>query len=498
MSKLLTEYNSLIKDLLKKAEKLGIYAVIRIQSYSSFVESYKNGCIDDVSVSTDIGLGMYCFTDTGHVAFSSTNDLTDEKAIIDLLESTSKIAKKNKDLGFASSPQIFSLPFQENINVEKNYKRIDIKNIDSSHIEEKINNLEKYIKSVNQNVNCYFIFYAYDELWRIARSDGTDVDFSTPKYRLRIDLSLKSGDINSSTMIRKTFPDIDLLFGEEINKTIDWNIKYLEDQLKAQAVKPGHYALILDSDLAGVLTHEAFGHACESDAIAENNSILRGDDGKFISGQKVAADGVNIYDDEPEVSHGFYPYGSFGNVRKRAILVENGILKESLSDIFTSGIIGVENKNCERSQFYSSVAIPRMSTTTLELDDNKLKTVPENIDLTNLKDIQKLLDKDNVFDKFGTVLYFIKMTGGSVNMKTGDFMFGSGFSYELTKDSITPLKPCSFSGQVLEALKSINSGYGDINRNHLGMCGKSGQTALVGQGGHSLILFEPSEYINIA
>src|SRR5207249_1675319 len=140
-------------------------------------------------------------------------------------------------------------------------------------------------------------------------------------------------------------------------------VAMLQTQLDAGTLAPGHYPIIIDADLGGMVAHEALGHPAESDLVASQGSALADQSGKFIVGTQIADTGVTIEDHEDNLAHGFHPYGAFGNARQHVTIIENGVLRESVSDVFTAGKIGVSNKNCERSEAYYAPAIPRMSNT---------------------------------------------------------------------------------------------------------------------------------------
>ena len=63
------------------------------------------------------------------------------------------------------------------------------------------------------------------------------------------------------------------------------------EKLKYKEGLSGTFDIILDPDLAGLLAHEAIGHACEADAIYNKMSILRN---KLNT--KLAPDFVNLVD----------------------------------------------------------------------------------------------------------------------------------------------------------------------------------------------------------
>ncbi|MEO0205378.1 MAG: TldD/PmbA family protein, partial [candidate division WOR-3 bacterium] len=93
--------------------------------------------------------------------------------------------------------------------------------------------------------------------------------------------------------------------------------------LDATPVKAGIYNVILNQNLGGVFTHEAFGHFSEADLI-ENNPTMRE---KMQIGAKLGVDILNIIDD-PTIPDqlGLYKYDDEGVPAKPAQLLKKGIL----------------------------------------------------------------------------------------------------------------------------------------------------------------------------
>lgn len=85
--------------------------------------------------------------------------------------------------------------------------------------------------------------------------------------------------------------------------------------------------------------------------------------------------------------------------------------------------------------------------------------------------------------------------GGQVDQQKGNFQFGSVVSFKLTKDSITLLKPVSFSGLTLKALSSVELAFGDAVT-FPGVCGKWGQRVIMSAKAPMLLL-SPNKHVTI-
>lgn len=499
MSKLLQEYNPLIEQLLKQAMDDDAYIVARWHSRDYYVAVRRNHKLDETLVSQNAGLGLYVFTKAGHVAFGSTNELSTD-SVIDLYVSLLAAARTNEKLGIAKAHEIYELAMQPNLGEDHlHYQHRELLSYEIDKLPAMMEKIDESIGAINPDASINMSMNIEQDLWRIVRSDGTDVDFSLPKVRLRtVIVTVRNEHGVAQTFFRlagNTVAELETAITEN-EPNFHEAVRELAAQITADTVSPGSPPVLLDAELVGMIAHEALGHPAESDIIASGGSTLGDKDDRFKAGLKVAEAGINVTDHEAGLKHGFHPYGAFGNVRKEVQIVKDGKLHESISDVFSSGRAGVENKNCERSEGYWAPAIPRMSNTYVHIDNHKPMAKPEA--RTQAEIAQKTLLEDGVFDTHPTVLFIRQMRGGQVNPASGTFMFGTAFVYELTANTITPKKPVSLSGDALSALKSIKFAAGEVNTSDFGYCGKSSQTAHVNSGGNAFVFLEPNKKITVA
>ena len=227
----------------------------------------------------------------------------------------------------------------------------------------------------------------------------------------------------------------------------------LKKLLNAKTPPSGKMNVIMDSTLAGVFIHEAFGHATEADHVLQGTSILANKIGK-----KVASDEVTIYDDPTILEFGFYPFDDEGVKARPRVVVEKGVLRSFLHSRETaakmSGVPG--NARAE------GVDIPlvRMSNTYIAEGDHSLEELLE-------------LAKNGV--------YLLGSKGGETNPATGYFQFSAQYGYIIEKSEIKEMiRDVSLSGHTLEILKMARLGKG-LSFDP-GFCGKSGQSVPVSDG----------------
>ena len=109
--------------------------------------------------------------------------------------------------------------------------------------------------------------------------------------------------------------------------------KIAADLLKAEPVKAGTYRMILNPGIAGVFTHEAFGHFSEADIVRDLPALRD----KMKIGTKLGTDILNIIDDATMADQlGYYQYDDEGVAVRRVNLMTNGVLTGRLHDRFTA------------------------------------------------------------------------------------------------------------------------------------------------------------------
>jgi len=266
----------------------------------------------------------------------------------------------------------------------------------------------------------------------------------------------KSGEIiqrgSARTCSREGFKKIE----NKIYETAE-NAKQKALELLNSITPPqGRFTAILDPEMTGVLCHEAIGHACEGDAIVDNESILVGKIGKNIGNEL-----VNIVDDPTAKDFGHYYYDDEGIRGKQTRLIENGILKEYMNSMETAYALGIEPNGHARSQAYDSVPVVRMSNTYFRPGKASV---------------------DDVFDvKHG--IYLKGMKGGSVNIFSGGFMFKAERAYEIKNgEKGNIIRDVTITGSILETLNDVEIVGKDFGTSP-GICGKAGQEAPVSDGG---------------
>ena len=232
--------------------------------------------------------------------------------------------------------------------------------------------------------------------------------------------------------------------------------------LEAKPAPAGKFTVILDNKMTGMLAHEAFGHACEADAIIAGASVLEGKVGK-----RVAHEGISLVDD-PTIkgTFGYFSLDWEGVKARKHTLIENGVLKGFMHNLESSSRFGVAPNGSARAQSFNSPPIIRMSNTYIA--GGKWK-------------------KDDLFEGLKHGLLIQGNQYGYVEPAKGQFMFKCDEAYEIRNGEVGQrYRDASLSGLILEVLNNVERIGDDFSLGDPGYCGKNGQSARTTDGGPHL------------
>lgn len=200
--------------------------------------------------------------------------------------------------------------------------------------------------------------------------------------------------------------------------------------LDAPECPSGKMPVIIGNGFGGVLFHEACGHPLEGTAISHGSSPFAGK-----VGQKIASDLVTAVDDGTIANGwGSESFDDEGERSTKNVLIEKGVLKSYMIDIFDGRRMGAHSTGACRRESYKYLPTTRMTNTYIAAG----KSSPE--------DIIKAT-------KLG--IYCVSFSGGSVDPTTDKFNFTSSETY-LVKD-----------GAIAELVKSpalVGYGYDVLTR----------------------------------
>lgn len=246
---------------------------------------------------------------------------------------------------------------------------------------------------------------------------------------------------------------------DSFDQEIDTLLKDTVDLLAADKVEGGIYTVILDPELAGVFTHEAFGHLSEADFIYANPEMRK----KMQLGRRFGNDFLNIVDDGSlGGENGFVGFDDEGVAAQKTYLIKGGVLVGRLHSRETAAKMDEEVTGNARAINYRHAPIVRMTNTYIE---------PHRYSL------------DQILASVDKGLYVVGALGGQTDLEK--FTFSSLKAYKIENGKIGAMvRDVILSGNVFETLANIEM-VGDDLKLHggLGGCGKEGQGPLpVGDG----------------
>ena len=245
----------------------------------------------------------------------------------------------------------------------------------------------------------------------------------------------------------------DFGFMESLHSQVSDSARRAVELLSAPQVKGGEYTVVLDPVLAGVFTHEAFGHLSESDFIYENDRLRE----VMVLGRKFGGSHLNIVDGGsiPNL-RGSYKYDDEGMPSSKTYLIREGVLVGRLHSRETAAKMNEPPSGNARAIDYRFQPIVRMSNTFIE---------------------PGTMSFDEMIGDIREGVYVKNWYGGMTSMEM--FTFSAGEAYMIRNGKIAELlRPVVLSGNVFTTLENIDAIGNDLDMNQGGGCGKGGQSPL--------------------
>jgi TldD protein len=250
------------------------------------------------------------------------------------------------------------------------------------------------------------------------------------------------------------FPDM-----KEVKERVDELYMHLVN--KRDGVKPvsGYHDVILASDLAGILAHEAIGHTTEGD-IVRAGSVA----GDYI-GQKVASELVTLVDFAHSYDGETLPVPVYiddeGVECKDSVIIDKGVLTAFMHNKDSANYFDMELTGNARAFAYTDEPLVRMRNTAILPGKDKFEDMVSSIEDGYL---------------------LMRWTNGQAD-STSEFMFGVQMGYEIKQGKLgRAITDTTISGVAFDMLKEITMLSDEMTWNCAGMCGKK-QPMPVGMGG---------------
>ncbi|MBW4417914.1 MAG: TldD/PmbA family protein [Myxacorys californica WJT36-NPBG1] len=215
--------------------------------------------------------------------------------------------------------------------------------------------------------------------------------------------------------------------------------------LYADYVESGSYPVIMANQFGGVIFHEACGHLLETTQIERKTTPFADKKGQKIAHENLTAWDEGITSD----AFGTIDMDDEGMPAQRTLLIENGVLKNFISDRAGSVRTGHPRTGSGRRQGFTFAAASRMRNTYIAPGEYSI---------------------EDLFNSVEKGIYCKKMGGGSVG-PTGQFNFAVDEAYLIENGKITkPLKGATLIGEATEIMDKISMCSNDLGL-AAGFCG---------------------------
>jgi len=290
---------------------------------------------------------------------------------------------------------------------------------------------------------------SYQEVIRekqFASTEGSEIREDLVTTRLSGEIISKDGGLTQNVRVKAGGSDgFSTIRDQERN--FEERTKVALDLLKAKSVEGGTYTCVLNPEMAGVFTHEAFGHFSEGD-IVEALPAMRE---KMKIGEKLGSEVLNIVDDATLPGQlGLYRYDDEGVRVRPTELMRDGILTGRLHSRRTAAEFGEPLSGHCVAEDYRYAPIIRMGTIFIEPGAHSL---------------------DELLSMLGEGLYILDAKGGQTAGE--NFTFGAQYGY-LVKEGKPGemIRDINISGNLYKTLMDIVAVGSDFVLGKVGGCGK--------------------------
>lgn len=299
----------------------------------------------------------------------------------------------------------------------------------------------------------------------LVTADGADAYSLVPRSILAVSLTMEAdGEPVDLYEVYGGLGQFEDVFADpgDLFPTLDILADNLARKSKGVYTRPGTHDVVLDSDLAGILAHEAIGHTVEADGVL---------------GGSVAADAMDKIVASPLVTLVDFANTALGltcpvplwtddeGVAARdAVLIDKGVLCSYMHNKDSARHFGVEPTGNARAYGFYDEPLIRMRNTAILPGTSKLSDMLSGID-----------------DGY----YFLRSSNGQAD-STSEFMFGVVLGFEVKGGKIgDAIRDTTISGVAFDMLKTVTAVSSDMSWSCGGMCGKK-QMIPVGMGGPAI------------
>jgi len=448
------------KTLKKYLDELTQYTELRVQENQTINMGFLNGNMVTNSKSSNNGVSARVYKG-GSWGFASNSEF-DEANVKEVLKAASNNAlflNSRLDLGKDFFPKTIG-----NMEIDLRSK----KNVlTQGEIKDFLKTVDEYIASkYNDLAQRYVGIRALSMEKSLITSEDSNFYSFVPTTAIIVQLTIMKD--NAPVNIYDVFGgpgEIQEHLNNPTDLFVDIDQLYLQlvDKSEGVSAKAGLREVILDSNISGILAHEAIGHTTEADLVL-GGSIA----GEYMN-QQVASPLVSLVDFAHTYLGKTLTIPIFmddeGTVAEDVNIIEHGILRNYMHNKESARLFNTVPRGNARAWQFNDEPLIRMRNTAILPGDSKL---------------------DEMIASIEDGYYLTKTSNGQADT-TSEFTFAVTMGYEIKNGKLgKAIKDTTISGIAFDVLKSVSAISNEMKwAGAGGMCGKK-QPIPVGMGGPSI------------
>ena len=429
--------SSIAQDVIAQGLSMGAdFVEVFIEKTQNEGIVFKNSRAEDIQSGVIFGIGIRLIHgDQALYGYTNSTDREELLRITTLLGA--RIGQKNNSVTPVNFERLIypQVPALFDKEIDAKYKLSFLKKIDERlRQDEKVSQVMLSFTKKKQMIEVY-------------NSEGIIATEERPYIRLFHQLVMKDGALQTEAVNGPGaiggWEFMEKLNTEEICSGL---LKQANTTLYAKPCPAGKMPVVIDNGFGGVIFHEACGHLLETTSVQKKASVFWDK-----MGEKIAHSAVSAVDDGTIAGEwGSLSIDDEGMPTQKTKLIENGILKNFISDRIGETKTGHKRTGSARRQSYKFAPASRMRNTYIEEGKFSL---------------------DEILGSVPNGLYAKKMGGGSVDPSTGEFNFSVQEAYLIKDGKIsTPVKGATLIGTGPEVMAKISM-VGNNLELMAGMCG---------------------------
>jgi len=415
------------------------YADLRYETKREITIAFEGRELTQISANTTDGYVLRVLKKGGFSSVSFTKESDGERALRSAVGNAELISRNIKDPVALAGVEIVKGDFL--LNLDEDPRRISI--------DEKLDLTRRYNDLPLKHEKIATTAIGYMEVIRekyFISTEGTEIHEDLVTTRLGGAITSREGDLIQSVRVglggSQGFGVLRLQEEEFEKKTA-----IALDLLKAKPVEAGTYNAILNPSLAGVFTHEAFGHFSEADLIEDSPTMRE----KMRIGAVLGNEILNITDDPTMPSQlGFYRFDDEGVKARPTRLLKDGVLAGRLHSRRTASAFGEPLSGHCVAEDYRYAPIIRMGNIFIEPGTESFQ---------------------NLLARLGDGFYLLDHMGGQTSGE--NFTFGAQYGYRVENGRLGEMvRDINVSGNLYHTLRNMVAVGNDLTLSRTGGCGK--------------------------